>query len=523
MTGTPQIGEPTRLEGRRLAFVGWRHVTPGTFQWVDADGVNQTVVGDVPPGEARHVPTRVARGVRLDVRSAERSATPIVAPPVDPAAGLTLGTLLRDGDVFRAWGAIRMRGGGKRGILLESADGESWAAPELLDDGRYRDEIERIGPTVFIDPADVPERRYKSIGETFYPVALGREHEDVDEPPVPPAWRPDVTPQLARMFGQEGGDDGVYVGAGGWTSPDGREWTRIEDPLLIAHTDTQITCAFDPARGRYVGYFRGFSGPPLAEAAPVGTVDLTWEKMARRLVTRAETADFEHWPTPTPVLGTAPWMAPSQTVYTNAWTRLPGAPDAELMLPTVWDTARDATEVHIAGTIDGRSWDWLRTGPVLPPAPSGAWDAGATFLHPELVELPGSGDFVASYTGYNVPHKYPRGRWSFAPGLARWRRGRVVGIRGDADGEFTTVALVPPGERVTINAECEPGGSIRVGLERLDGSTVPGRGIEDCRPIDGDAHGAPISWLDGERIPTDEAVRIVVEVRDATVFWLEFD
>ena len=52
-------------------------------------------------------------------------------------------------------------------------------------------------------------------------------------------------------------------------------------------------------------------------------------------------------------------MLPSEVLYTNCHTTIPGAPDQHLLFPTVWDTTDDATRLEMAVSHDGRVWNWL--------------------------------------------------------------------------------------------------------------------------------------------------------------------
>lgn len=76
--------------------------------------------------------------------------------------------------------------------------------------------------------------------------------------------------------------------------------------------------------------------------------------------------------------------------------------------------------------------------------PFGAFDGGCVFAHPQLTEL-GDNRWVLPYSAYNVPHKYPRRLWKFAPGYAVWPKGRLVALEAAERGEFATIGLVPPG------------------------------------------------------------------------------
>ena len=156
-------------------------------------------------------------------------------------------------------------------------------------------------------------------------------------------------------------------------------------------------------------------------------------------------------------------MLPSEVLYTNCYTTIPAAPELRLMFPSIWNQASDATRLMIAASPDGKLWDWVPGGTVLDTGEFQTFDGGCLFASPNLIEL-GNGDFVLPYSGYRFPHKYPRGHEGFPPnlGYAVWPKGRMIGLEAAQLGEFATVAVVPPGSRLRINAVTRRGGSIRI-------------------------------------------------------------
>jgi hypothetical protein len=80
-------------------------------------------------------------------------------------------------------------------------------------------------------------------------------------------------------------------------------------------------------------------------------------------------------------------MKPSELLYTNCYTTIPGAPDHHLMFPTVWDTDSDSTHLEMAAGHDGRLWNWVPGGRLMETAEFGRFDGGSVFWHPNLIEL----------------------------------------------------------------------------------------------------------------------------------------
>ncbi len=61
-------------------------------------------------------------------------------------------------------------------------------------------------------------------------------------------------------------DCGLYMAVKGATSPDGLNWTPIEQPLAMMHSDTHVVAYYDTQLKKYVGYFRDWVGGLQADA-----------------------------------------------------------------------------------------------------------------------------------------------------------------------------------------------------------------------------------------------------------------
>jgi hypothetical protein len=515
--GTALTGEPYRLAGSRLVFTNWIYVRPTAFGWHDGEGRNVSVHGDMEPDQAVMRRTHAAWGIRLAARPAARVG-PILdrqRPWEDGNECLT--TVIQEHGRYRAWGWVGGWGdlrsrGPSWFCTFESADGLQWERPALgiVDWRGLRDTnlLSESGGTVFVDPSASPAERYKWIAEHHFP-------REVCEQVVKD--RPgEVDPRCVRD------DAGLYVGARGAVSPDGYRWQVLPEPLVMTHTDTQVVACYDARLRRYVAYFRDWSVGPLADGAPDRGAR-RWLGVGRRAIGRAETADFRRFPLPELVLEPGPELNPSQVLYTNCFTTIPGAPDHPLMFPAVWDTTTDTTQIALAASHDGRVWHHLPGGPVLDTADFGQWDGGCVFASPNLVELP-NGDFALPYTGYDVPHKYPRGQARRSTGYAVWPRGRLIALEAPESGEFTTAALIAPGNALLVNAVAARAGSVRIEALDLDGRPIPGRSMEEAVPLFGDLYHARVVWREHADLgaPAGTPVMLHIRLEQAALFGLEF-
>ena len=393
------------------------------------------------------------------------------------------------------------------GVLCyaESDDGFEWRKPAL---GLYQWQGEADtnivfgrelagesgvhGESVFIDPQAPAHERFKAIymGTVSSDVVRRwvREHPERVDP-----WS-SVYPDRAMFVA---------------TSPDGIRWTPHPDPVLIYISDTKNVVDWNPERQSYVWYSRGW----------------TWD---RRTITRAESRDFFEWPLPSPVLTTPPAHMPVTDIYTNGKVTYPGDPTMHLMFPTLYDRALDTTTIAVATSPDDLAWNWIPGGPILEPGPEGSFDAGCMFSCKGLVDLPGEQIGVA-YTGYNLPHKYPRHQLRSVSAFATWPRGRIAGLVADDDGEFSTPPLLLQGRDLRLNVKTAADGEVRVAaLERTPHWTPrAGHGalvtLEDSQPVHGDHLCAPVHWGGGSTlsVSTHGPVVLRFQLHRATLFGFE--
>lgn len=499
--------EPIELPGNRLAFTTWGHVRGGGYQWRAPDGRSVSALDALPVGEGRLERSPDPVGVRLVVRAARRSG-PLIepAPTHEERGGVQPCSLIADGGRLRLWASTNWGmltdPFGVRGVdamaYFESDDGYTWRRPPVGEGGGNL--VRARSGCVFIDPAAPPDSRYRLVTEALFTDAecaayLACRKDDVD----PVARRDDL---------------GRWCGLRGSVSADGFRWRDLPDPLVLAHTDSLNVVHWDAARQRYVAYLRDWSGP----RAPRGATGRRFE--GRRAVGRSESADFASFPLPQVVLDAPPSYGPDDTLYTPCRTAIPGAPDRHLMFPTVWNQAEDSTRVVLAASDDGCRWN-LHDAVVLEPGAPGTWDGGCVFPVPNLVELPG-GDWALPYTGWDVPHKYPRRGAERRPGWALWPKGRLVGIEAVGSGAFSTLAVVARGGDLLINAETAAGGSLVAELCDEHGAVLPGRSFAEAVPLSGDLHRVPLAWHGGgARVERGRGVSVRLRLERACVYWLE--
>jgi len=506
------FGEPYELAGSRLVFTNWFFVRPGGFAWLNDRGQSVTVAGNEGPWGAHFRRSDSPFGIRLVAQPAQRMGPILQSERPWEAKGVSINTLIHVDGKYRAWGPCWWEK--SRGFCyLESTDGLHWQRPELGQvelAGRKTNMIDaNFGEgCVFIDPSAPPAERYKSVRlndmsyEAFEQYKLER----------PGGWEPKAKRE----------DVGKAFFLQGAVSPDGIRWKPLPEPLAVEHSDTQIVACYDAALKKYVIYTRGWLVGRQSQQASTG-LSGHWISPGRRSIGRTESSDFRRFPLSELVLAPPLSMPPSDVLYTNCKTTIPGAPDLHVMFPTVWHQSDDTTSVVMAASHDGRLWDFVPGGPVFDTAQFGQWDGGCLFASPSLVEL-ADGSFVLPYTGYNFPHKYPRGQLRFLPGYMVWPKGRLVGLEAAERGEFATVAVIPPGRKVLVNALTKRTGSLLVEVAGLDGNAIKARSFAEADPIVGDQYRKPLTWKGQDTLTPEKGKPVMLRFRmdKATLFGLDF-
>ena len=488
--------KPFHLGSRKHVFVDWDLIEPG---------YGLSFGGDRP--ESWEMPY----GVRLISHLPRLDQVPLVKadqPWESGNARSGLGvysTLLEDEGRFRLYYDSGDLSGeldvdedvGTQRVLAyaESRDGKHWIKPELglvtYRGSRYNNLVfgldaspgrDAHGATVFKDPSAPPEERYKMV-----------------------------------HLGSQGGRFCVF----GALSPDGLRWRLLEKPLISEYlSDTQSVVDFDPEKGRYVGYFRGWT------AHEHGT------SHARRIISYSETDRFESWPTPRPLVGIDMNDDPDTDIYTNSYTRWPGA-DAHLMFPSFYRHTGDFSEVHMMTSRDGLNWQRPLRGPVIPAGEPGSGAEGGVYAGCGLVSL-NPGEWSLPYSPRRCSHNqvfFDNSLPETGVLAASWRQDGFVSLEAESLGGCSTLILDFTGTRLVLNAWTRFGGEVLIELADASGDNrrthapaIAGRAFEDCDPISGDHLSHTVTWR-GQSGLSDWAcrpVRVRLRMRRARLYALQF-
>ena len=529
------IGEPYALAGKRVVFTNWHFIRPGSWNfegknsWIDNRG-EEVVKGGSPTGEITLGPWGgswqdahdAPRGIRLVGQKPARMGEPIIQSERPwESMGVLVYNILKDGDLFKAWGHCQDESGKGWGgfkFYMESHDGIHWERPELdmveYNGSTANNLLPDLPDVVFIDPKAPAAERYKSIMFERTNISVDEFAKFIEE--HPDRWEHNAV----RV------EDDKISCVYGWVSPDGLNWKRLDEPFTVEHSERGVA-TYNRQTEKYAIYSRKWYAGERAADAPDESLIMKgqrWKVSGRRSIGYTESDTFGDFPLSRLLIKPRLDWPPHDVIYNAIYTTIPGAPDHHLMFPAVWNTSEDTTRLEMVTSHDGRVWDWVPGGPFMDTAAFGEWDGGCIFWRPDLLEL-GNGDFALPYNGFSYPHKYPRGDWSYAVGYAVWPKGRIMALEAPDDGEFTMMGVMAPGRKLRINAVTKRAGWIKVAVSDLDGSFLEGRSFEDATPIVGDRFWTPVTWNGQEDLGFEEGQPICLrfKMKKAQIFGLEFE
>ena len=261
-------------------------------------------------------------------------------------------------------------------------------------------------------------------------------------------------------------------------SADGLRWSQ---PRLWDEHDAVGDChnnaIWSPERERYICITRGW-------AAGI------------RTVLRSESADFIHWTKPVEIMRGAD---AHDQIYSMPICRYG---DIYIGLPSVFhkgDEAApdwDTVDTELAVSIDSFHWQRICPGEALIPRgggqyPDGAYDCGCVYAAAPFIH---DGAIRIYYGGSNGLHNnWREGSLNLAAlDVDRFAGYVPASARGTALLETNPLRLT--GERLTLNAEIEPGGSIRAMLLDRGGAALSGFGFADCLPLTQGGASCHLRW-----------------------------
>ncbi len=290
-------------------------------------------------------------------------------------------------------------------------------------------------------------------------------------------------------------------------SPDGIKWRRLPQRICDEFADSQYSGFWDPRLNKYVMYGR--------VAGNVG---------------RSESLDFAQFDHLQLVLAADQNDPADSNLYNSAAMKYPGAANVYLMFPSLYQHDTDTLDIRLTVSRDGVRWTYPdQHTPFVPLGAAEAWDSKTLYMGQGVLQ---AGDETwLYYSGSPLLHnrteleelihcQQPR-----AMGHLVLRRDRFVSVEGGTDGGwFVTPPLRFAGNALQLNVDVRPGGVVRVGLLDEQGEALPGRGVQDCRPITGDHLDAVVQWKMGADIGAlaNRPARLRIELRNSSLFGFQF-
>jgi hypothetical protein len=305
-------------------------------------------------------------------------------------------------------------------------------------------------------------------------------------------------------------------------SPDGIHWrTKGNRPLKLSGTfDTVNTAFWDPAIERYRSYTRFFEY--LDEGAVEANV-LGRDAKVVRSIQSSTSKDFLRWTRPKPNRY-RDHLTETQ-LYTNATIPCPGATGLYLAFPNRYVQHREIDPDHgtpgvndalFMSSRDGVTWTrfpepWVRPG--LDPL---NWT--------DRNNYPVWGLVRTSPTEWSM---YITEHYRHPPGPGRVRRLSIrphgfVSVHADAEGGgFLTRPIRLDYGDLRVNFATSAAGALRIAVTEVDGTVIPGYGLNDMDEIFGDELDRVVRWRGGRTLrerASGSTVRLLILLKEADLY-----
>ncbi len=320
---------------------------------------------------------------------------------------------------------------------------------------------------------------------------------------------------------QQAKKDPFHIGRGRYAaySSDGIHWTEVKNnPLFPDRSDTGLF-VWDPIQRRYFGtpkiwaFIRGFLRRCVGFAAS-DVFGSGWPTAEMLLVPDEED---DRWVTKpgqrTEFYSLSAFAYQSMYIgFLEVFRNTDGWKDGPIFIELI--TSRDG--LH-----------WQRPSdrePILPVGRAGAWDSGMIKIpnHP-LVE----GDQIKLYyRGGKQTHGFGRKEYptyglkdqhTTALGIATLRKDGFASLDAGAKlGTLTTKILQNPSGALAVNYKAKDGW-LKVEVLDAAGKPLPGYGLDECIPLQGDSTIQTVAWKKRKELPR-QPVRLRFQMQNASLY-----
>ena len=417
--------------------------------------------------------------------------------PDSPLPERHMVTVIRDGDLFRAWyrgsdssykGPFHTGHPGETVHYAESPDGHEWTFPSLG--------LHEVGGT---KDNNVILANQPPFLTNFVPFLDTRQK-------VPPNER------FKALAGYPGPGDkrGTTESGRGlfaFVSADGIHWTKRSEvipyqPEWRHAFDSPNVSFWSEAEQKYVCYFRTWTSP---------------ERL--RSISRTTSSDFSVWTRPVA-------MNPNlhgEHLYTNGTQPYFRAPHIYIALPTRFVPGRgdspeydqkdvNATDILFMSTRDGSTkYERVFTEALIRPG-----------MDPQRWRN------RSNYVALNVVPTSPTEMSIYHRSGDRYvlRTDGFVSVNAGAEqGELLTRPVTFSGHNLHLNFSTSAAGSLLVELQQLDGQPVPGFSLVDCEPVYGDEIDRVVRWSGKADLSslTGQPVRLRFAMQECDLYSFVFE
>lgn len=422
-------------------------------------------------------------------------------------------SVVDEGEKLRMWYICRDKDHKGNVAYAESVDGVNWVKPELgvVD---YRGSranslvgLRNFGGTVFRDDHTTNlQERY------VYVCTVG------------------------------GGGGGIYR----FTSPDGFNWKRDEQPILPFEADSQNVTFWDTRLDKYVTFLRGWNPTKQAIAAGRKVVRFESDHLDRpsgivparpnpRRAVKGKVPDpFVRDELPDALV--CDEFDPTDTdIYTNAIQPYPLDPSWYVGFPAFYRHAIGSplvndgwTEIQFVGSRDGKKWERYNREPYLKPGFAGSESASMVYIGSGLVVR---GDEIWQYgTGFRTTHGAVRALQEPGDGTIFRHVHRVDGFVSldfaSKGGRAVTAPVQVTGAKLWLNLDGGALGDLRVGLRDKAGNPIAGFTEGDCDMLLGNSTHAVVTWKgmgDLSALAKDGEVSVCFSGRHTKLYSFRFE
>lgn len=417
-----------------------------------------------------------------------RLNAPIKAPrPKSPLPERHYITVIRDGDLFRAYWRDSTAEDNPAVRYAESLDGHEWEFPEL---GIHEVDGTRKNNVILANEPDLLHN-FAPFLDTRPGVPENEKYKALAGHPGPGDKRSmDVSGKGLYAFFS---GDGIHWRKGDEVVPYLQKWRHAFDSSNVSFWSEAEQC--------YICYFRTWTDP---------------ERL--RSVSRTTSKDFRNWSDPVEMNPNLP----GEHLYTTQTHSYFRAPHIYIALPTRYVPGRgdapeydtkevNATDILLMSTRAGsEKYDRLFTEAFIRPG-----------LDPER--------WInrANYVAQNVVPTAPKEMSIYHRSGDRYtlRTDGFVSVHaGSETGELLTKPVSFEGKELLLNASTSAVGDIRVALLDAEGNEFSGFGLSDCKPLYGDDIGLQVEWKNGADTSSlaGQPVQLKFQMKESDLFSYRF-